>query len=157
MYNLLIIEDDDSTRTRYASTFYRKGFQVREAKRLEDAYKLFAAKRPDCILMDLHLPDGYSLEEFYTSILNFQEKLGESPCPIVILTASDAKEDIEILLANGIFTMHSKRDPIDSIEDTIYNEIVTQRKNKFHLIHGGNKKASIHQPQLPKFSEPNSM
>ena len=143
MEDLLIIEDDDSTRVRLSHIFQRKGFHVREAKSLSQAYQLFSEKRPDTILMDLHFPEGHSLENFYTNVLTLQEKYSEAPCPVVVLTGSDAEEDLKALLACGIYTIHSKSDPIDSVEATIRKLISEQRRAKLQVLTGKNDQAKM--------------
>ena len=143
MDNLLIIEDDASTLTRYLSVFKRKGFFVRGTNNLQEAYKLFIEERPDCILMDLHFPDGHGLEDFYTNALMFQEKHGENPCPLVVITASDAEEDLKELMDAGLYTVHSKGDPIDLVEDTIRSEIDSKKKSNLRLIQGSGSKSKL--------------
>ncbi len=139
MDSLLVIEDDVSTLTRLVSIFSRKGFVVRGAKNLAEASELFAQDRPDCILMDLHFPDGHGVEDFYTDALLLQEKKGEAPCPVIILTASDAEEDIQELLDCGLYTVHSKSDPIDSVEASIRQEIISQKRGQLRVYHGKTK------------------
>ena len=136
MDSLLIVEDDSSTLTRLVSVFSRKGFRVRGAPNIAQANKLFAEERPNCIIMDLHFPDGHGIEDFYSNALALQEKNGESPCPVVILTASDAEEDIQELLDCGLYTIHSKGDPIDSVETSVRQEIVSQKRGKLKVYHG---------------------
>ena len=143
MDSLLIVEDDISTLTRFLSVFKRKGFAVRGTKNLHEAYRLFVEERPDCILMDLHFPDGHGLEDFYTNALLFQEKRGENPCPLVVITASDAEEDLKELMDAGLYTIHSKGDPIDVVEETIRSEINSKRKGDLRLVQGGGRKNKL--------------
>ena len=143
MNSLLVIEDDPSTLTRYLSVFKRKGFFVRGTKSLHEAYRLFVEERPDCILMDLHFPDGHALEDFYTNTLLFQEKRGETPCPIVVITASDAEEDLKELMDAGVFAIHSKGDPIDIVEDSIHAEIEKRKKRNLRLLQGDGRKGKV--------------
>lgn len=140
---LLIIEDDAATRVRLVSIFKRKGFRILEAKTLKEANAIFKQERPDCILMDLHFPDGHSIEDFYTNMFHVQEKRGENPCPVVILTASDAEEDLRELLACGIYTVHSKSDPIDAVEESIRIEITETKRNSLTLIKGGGQQKTL--------------
>ena len=102
-----------TTLARYINVFRNKGYQVRGVSSLQEAYKSFVAKRPDCILSDLHFPDSNCIEDFYIKVITFQEKKKERLCPIVILTASDAKEDVEILTKARIHAVHLKSDRID--------------------------------------------
>ncbi len=131
-----MIEDDFATQTRLVSIFRRKGYDVRGASSLFDGFEMFKEKRPDCILLDLHFPDGHGLEDFYTRILRYQEKYSEYPVPLIILTASDAQEDIGQLIRSGIYAIHSKNDPIDMVEASIQNEINAYKKQNLRLIQG---------------------
>ena len=143
MNTLLIVEDDASTRIRLLSIFSRKGFRVRGAKNLHEANMIVFQERPDCILMDLHFPDGHALEDFYMKLLPIQEKNDEIPCPVVILTASNAEEDLRELLASGIYAVHSKYDPIDAVDESIRLEISNSKRSLFQVIEGGgNNKAN---------------
>ena len=135
MEYLLIIEDDPSTLTRLVNVFNRKGFNVKGVKSILAGLQLFKESRPDCVLLDLHLEDGHGLEDFYTRVLRFQEKLSEFPVPIIILTASDAGEDINELFRSGIYTIHSKNDPLDLVEESIRNEINNYKKNNLKVNH----------------------
>ena len=143
MDRLLIIEDDTSTLTRFLSVFRRKGFSARGAKSLREGYRLFVQERPDCILMDLHFPDGHGLEDFYTSTLFFQEKRGEKACPVVIATGSDAEEDLKELVDAGLYAIHHKGDPIDLIEDSIRREIEKAKKTDLRLLKGDGLKQRV--------------
>ena len=134
MDKLLIIEDDSSTLARYINVFRNKGYQVRGVSSLQEAYKSFVAKRPDCILSDLHFPDSNCIEDFYIKVITFQEKKKERLCPIVILTASDAKEDVEILTKARIHAVHLKSDRIDLVAETIKNEIIDYKKRNLKRI-----------------------
>ena len=140
MEYLLIIEDDPSTLTRLVNVFKRKGFNVKGVKSILTGLQLFKENRPDCVLLDLHLEDGHGLEDFYTRVLRFQEKLSEFPVPIIILTASDAGEDINEIFRSGIYTIHSKNDPLDLVEESIRNEINNYKKNYLKVNHKVNLK-----------------
>ncbi len=123
MENILLIEDDPSTRIRFANIFHRKGFSVRVADTLSLGLEMFMEEAPDCIIMDLHFPEGHAMEDFYTELLYIQECRGNSPCPIVVLTASDAYEDLTELVSGGVYAIHNKNDSADDIAETIRREI----------------------------------
>lgn len=131
MSNILLIEDDASTRVRFASVFERKGFEVRAADTFSLGLEMFMAQPPDCIVMDLHFPEGHAMEDFYTDLLYIQECRGHFPCPIVVLTASDAYEDMSELMSGGIHAIHNKCDPVDAIADTVRQEIEKIRRHQF--------------------------
>ena len=82
-------------------------------------------------LFFLHFPDSNCIEDFYIKVITFQEKKKERLCPLVILTASDAKEDVEILTKARIHAVHLKSDRIDLVAETIKNEIIDYKKKEF--------------------------
>ena len=60
--SLLIVDDDDPLRDRLSRAMERKGFQVRNAKTVENAVKLVRSAPPNFALVDLRLEDGNGLD-----------------------------------------------------------------------------------------------
>ena len=60
--SLLVVDDDDPLRVRLARAMEKKGFQVRDAKTVENAIKLVKSHPPKFALVDLRLEDGSGLE-----------------------------------------------------------------------------------------------
>tara|TARA_Y100000590_G_scaffold102092_1_gene115985 strand:- start:9125 stop:9697 length:573 start_codon:yes stop_codon:yes gene_type:complete len=60
--SLLIVDDDDPLRTRLARAMEQKGFQVKDAKTVENAIKLVRSYPPKFALIDLRLEDGNGLD-----------------------------------------------------------------------------------------------
>ena len=60
--SLLIVDDDDPFRDRLSRAMERKGFQVRNAKTVENAVKLVRSAPPNFALVDLRLEDGNGLD-----------------------------------------------------------------------------------------------
>ncbi len=60
--SLLIVDDDDPLRTRLSRAMEKKGFQVRDAKTVENAIKMVKSLPPKFALVDLRLEDGSGLE-----------------------------------------------------------------------------------------------
>ena len=60
--SLLIVDDDDPLRTRLARAMEKKGFQVKDAKTVENAIKLVKSSTPKFALVDLRLEDGSGLD-----------------------------------------------------------------------------------------------
>ena len=60
--SLLIIDDDDPLRSRLARAMEKKGFQVKDAKTVENAVKLVKSYPPKFALVDLRLEDGSGLD-----------------------------------------------------------------------------------------------
>ena len=60
--SLLIVDDDDPLRNRLARAMEKKGFEVKEAKTLENALNLVKKAPPGFALIDLRLEDGSGLD-----------------------------------------------------------------------------------------------
>ena len=60
--SLLIVDDDDPLRIRLARAMEKKGFQVKDAKTVENAIKLVKSSPPKFALVDLRLEDGSGLD-----------------------------------------------------------------------------------------------
>ena len=60
--SLLILDDDDIFRNRLAKAMEKKGFQVKEAKSVEEGLKIAENSPTSFALVDLRLEDGSGLE-----------------------------------------------------------------------------------------------
>jgi len=60
--SLLILDDDDPFRNRLARAMEKKGFQVKEAKSVEEGLKIAESAPTNFALIDLRLEDGSGLE-----------------------------------------------------------------------------------------------
>jgi len=60
--SLLIVDDDDPLRDRLSRAMEKKGFQVKNAKTVENAIKLVRSSPPKFALVDLRLEDGSGLD-----------------------------------------------------------------------------------------------
>ena len=60
--SLLIVDDDDPFRMRLARAMEKKGFQVKDAKSVDNAIKLVKSSPPNFALIDLRLEDGNGLD-----------------------------------------------------------------------------------------------
>src|SRR5437763_2603707 len=59
---ILVVEDDDATRTFLADNLTADGFELLIADCAKDAIRLLETKFPDLALVDIGLPDGSGLE-----------------------------------------------------------------------------------------------
>ncbi|RXJ01913.1 response regulator [Anaerobacillus alkaliphilus] len=86
---LILVVDDDITMVNYLKeNLENQGYMVLAAVTGEKALQLFYDHKPDCILLDLHLPDQNGLELLETI-------LGKSHSyfiPIIIISSDDRKE-----------------------------------------------------------------
>ena len=60
--SLLIVDDDDPLRSRLSRAMEKKGFQVKDAKTVENAIKMVKSSPPKFALVDLRLEDGNGLD-----------------------------------------------------------------------------------------------
>ena len=60
--SLLVVDDDDPLRIRLARAMEKKGFQVKDAKTVENAIKLIKSSPPKFALVDLRLEGGSGLD-----------------------------------------------------------------------------------------------
>ena len=59
---LLIVDDDDPLRNRLSRAMTQKGFEVSDAKTIENAIKMVKSNPPKFALVDLRLEDGNGLD-----------------------------------------------------------------------------------------------
>ena len=59
---LLIVDDDDPLRNRLSRAMTQKGFEVSDAKTVENAIKMVKSNPPKFALVDLRLEDGNGLD-----------------------------------------------------------------------------------------------
>lgn len=89
MNRLLLVEDDESLALGIEFTLKDEGYEVLQARTMENGKKLFQTERLDLIILDVNLPDGsgYELCKYIRT---------KSNVPIMFLTALD--EEINIVL-----------------------------------------------------------
>jgi len=122
---ILLVEDNLVNRVLARDILVFNGFTVVEAETGVDAIKRAKMDLPDLILMDLHLPqmDGITATKY------IKEDPDTSGIPVVALTASAMKEDLEKVMSHGFDGYISKPIDIDSFVKTV-KEIISQRKDK---------------------------
>ena len=81
---ILVVEDDDETRTALRRDLAARGFEVDEAADGTAALQRWEARRPDLVLLDLGLPD-------LDGIRVLRRIRREATTPVVILSARDAE------------------------------------------------------------------
>jgi two-component system KDP operon response regulator KdpE len=81
---ILVVEDDDATRTALRRDLAARGFTVDEAPDGTVALQRWDARRPDLVLLDLGLPD-------LDGIRVLRRIRREATTPVVILSARDAE------------------------------------------------------------------
>jgi DNA-binding response OmpR family regulator len=59
---ILVVEDDDATRTFLADNLTADGYDALVAATAKDAHRLLESKYPDLVVIDVQLPDGSGLD-----------------------------------------------------------------------------------------------
>ncbi|GAB2842333.1 hypothetical protein GCM10027277_06870 [Pseudoduganella ginsengisoli] len=97
MAQVLVVDDDRSTRSTLRYTLQRDGFQVEEASDGEEALAMLKRFQPDVILMDAVMPhmDGF------TACARLQEMPGGSSIPVLMITALQDNSSVERAFAAG--------------------------------------------------------
>ena len=94
MTSILVIEDEESFRDALQYMLSREGFEVSLAPNGAEGIKLFDAKHPDLVLLDLMLPEvsGTEVCKYIRS---------KSSTPVIMLTAKDTEIDKVVGLELG--------------------------------------------------------
>jgi two-component system, OmpR family, KDP operon response regulator KdpE len=81
---ILVVEDDEATRTALRRDLSARGFDVEEAPDGRTALRCWEARRPALVLLDLGLPD-------MDGVTVLRRMRREASTPVVILSARDAE------------------------------------------------------------------
>jgi diguanylate cyclase (GGDEF)-like protein len=94
---VLIVDDDRSTRSTLRYTLQRDGFRVEEAADGAQALMMLKRLQPDVILMDAVMPvmDGF------TACARMQELPGGAAIPVLMITALEDNSSVERAFAAG--------------------------------------------------------
>lgn len=125
MSKILLVEDNLVNRVLARDVLVLNGFTVVEAETGVDAIKRAKSDLPDLILMDLNLPQMDGI----TATRCIKEDPDTSGIPVVALTASAMREDVEKVMSHGFDGYIPKPIDIDSFVKTV-KEIISQRKDK---------------------------
>lgn len=78
--NVLLIEDNASTRFGFVRYFTKEGYEILESSCLAEAHAILSTQRVDIIILDINLPDGSGIDFIDTARVN-------DPCiPIIVIT-----------------------------------------------------------------------
>src|SRR5687768_4344884 len=94
---VLLVEDNVDAQEVYSKTLRHAGFEVVQARSVEEAHAAAARVDPDVVVLDCRLPDGDGLElarEWRT-----HPKMAD--VPVLVLTAFSARQDVEAALLAG--------------------------------------------------------
>lgn len=93
-FTLLVVEDDDATRTFLADNLTADGYELHVADCARDALRLMGSKSPDLVILDVGLPDASGLEV----LRRVRETDGEltsidSRVPLLVISGRDSELD----------------------------------------------------------------
>lgn len=110
--NLLLVEDDDTSRLLIIKLAMKKGWKITVAENGDDAIGIFRCARFDAVLMDIQMPvmNGYEVTKF---MRQFEER-SKRHTPIIAVTANVMKADQERCLDAGMDDYISK--PVNADE-----------------------------------------
>jgi DNA-binding response OmpR family regulator len=96
MPDILVIEDTYDMQTLLKANLTARGYNVEIAANGETGLKLANVTPPDLIILDLRLPDISGWE-----VMNVLQSQFGSKIPVIIMTASEAKETEQEALQKG--------------------------------------------------------
>jgi DNA-binding response OmpR family regulator len=94
---VLLVEDNVDAQDVYSKTLRHAGFEVVQARSLEEARDGARRFRPDVVVLDCRLPDGDGLE----LARSWREDAAMAKVPVIVLTAFSARQDMEAALLAG--------------------------------------------------------
>ncbi|MGC9318191.1 MAG: response regulator transcription factor [Armatimonadota bacterium] len=107
---VLVIDDDPQIASMMKMILGREGHQVEAALTGEQALRLAAERRPDVILLDLHMPDIPGPE----IIARLRDELGLDQVPIIVATGDTEAPELPEAFATMIKPFH-----LESLLETI--------------------------------------
>ena len=93
-FTLLVVEDDEATRTFLADNLSADGFELLVADCARDGLRLIEQKFPDLVLVDVNLPDHSGLD-LISRVRSADQAAGrtETATPMVVLSGRGAELD----------------------------------------------------------------
>ena len=101
-----VVDDDESVRRAFGRLLGSFGYEVEVFPSGEALLSSLAARTPDCVLLDLHMPtvDGFETQR--------RLALGHAAIPVVVVTGRDALDSRSRALAGGARAYLQK--PVDA-------------------------------------------
>jgi CheY-like chemotaxis protein/signal transduction histidine kinase len=119
---VLVVDDDDSTRELVARSLRHVGFTATEARDGEDALLRARLSTPAMIILDLVMPgmDGFEVLR--------RLRLEKVLCPIVVLTGKTLERDEELLIREGMARVIQKGgQAVDELVQEVKRHVVDRR------------------------------
>ena len=112
---ILVVEDKETNRKLVRDVLEFKGYEVAEAVTAEDGLEMARSRKPDLILMDIHLPgmDGIS------ALKALRADPQTSAIPVIALTASAMPSDREQILSAGFNGYETKPISVKRLDEIV--------------------------------------
>jgi CheY-like chemotaxis protein len=101
---ILLVDDNDDTRSSFTELLTRRGYEVRAAEGVEAALRIAAGSEIDLLISDIELADG-------TGLQLLQALRAERPMPAIALSGFGSTDDMEVSRSAG-FAIHLMK-PVD--------------------------------------------
>ena len=113
--NILVVDDDPVLTKLLHSTLTQKGFNVTATENAADGLQFAIKNHPDLIILDVMMPiiNGYN----FCRLLKNEE--GKKHIPIILLTARDKMDDVQIGMEMGAEAYLTKPVNMDELLKTI--------------------------------------
>ena len=94
---ILIVEDNDKNLKLVRDVLQVKGYQTLEAGTAEEGIKLAAERKPDLVLMDIHLPGMNGIDALGV----LRADAATAAIPVIAVTASVMQQDRKLITDAG--------------------------------------------------------
>lgn len=100
---ILVVDDNEANRDLARATLEDEGYEVLVATGGREGLALFETRRPDCILLDIRMPemDGFAVCEHIRTLEREADAEGAAGIPIVFLTALRDVDTFDRAIASG--------------------------------------------------------
>ncbi len=122
---ILVVEDKETNRKLVRDVLTFKGYEVAEATNAEDGLRMVRERRPDLILMDIHLPgmDGLS------ALRALRADPETCTIPVVALTASAMPEEQDEILSAGFDGYETKPIGVKRLQEVVLDGLAARSGN----------------------------
>jgi two-component system cell cycle response regulator DivK len=120
---ILVVEDKETNRKLARDVLQFKGYQVAEAVTAEEGIVMANEKKPDLILMDIHLPgmDGVA------ALLKLRSDPETRDIPVVALTASAMPDEQDRILSAGFDGYETKPIGVKRLQEAVLEGLEARR------------------------------
>ena len=120
---ILVVEDKETNRKLARDVLQFKGYEVAEAVTAEEGLVMARERKPDLILMDIHLPgmDGV------TALAQLRSDPKTRDIPVVALTASAMPDEQDRILSAGFDGYETKPISVKRLQEAVIEGLETRR------------------------------